>query len=871
MEGTLAGFTAGAKVGPYEILALEGSGGMGEVFRAKDTRLNRTVAIKVMRGPHSDRYLREARAISALNHPHICALFDIGTHEGTSYLVLEFIEGKRLTGPLPPAEAVGLGIQICAALEAAHRKGITHRDLKPANILITRRGVKLLDFGLAEVKGERPSALHVDDTPTETLTEAQVMGTPQYMAPELLEGKDADRRSDIFALGCVLYEMLTGRKAFPGNSASSVATAILARDPEPMGELPGDLEWVVATCLRKDPDERWQTSHDVGLQLERIRNGSAGSPAATRRKWMPAAAVLAGLSIAAVGLWAGWSGKWNSASQEVVQFQVWPEEGTRFTSFHATVPTAQLAVSPDGKYLVFVASRQDTPLLWLRKLSDSKAVALAGTEGAIYPFWSPDSKIIGFFAQNKLKRIDAAGGPVTLLADVSIDPRGGAWMPDQTIVFSPSNRQGIWRVPAAGGPSEPVECSIGYYGMFPYPLPDGKRILFAVRNQDPSKRGIYTGPVRGGTAVKLVSSEMSGVYSAPGYLLYPSDGMLLGRKFESGAMQLEEDPFFAGPAAAPSNGAPSFSVSTTGVLARGEPLIPSGYMTWFTRAGVEEETIGGLGDYSDFRVAPDGRRVLVTLTEREGGSPKIWLHDQHRELMSRQTMEAFIVASPVWSPKGDYYIYRSNRGGIMNLRKRELASGQDTEVFSPSQLQGQGDSGNFIPADFSADGKHLIYTTAGSAGYDVYTLPLEGGSLPRKLAATEHSEMHPAISPDGRWLAYTSDESGRYQVYVQSFETRDRREQVSAEGGAEPRWSADGRELFYLADSQMLMAVPFRNGEPGKPAALFQAKTPNIVTPYRQRYVPSPDGRRFLVYTVDTSRRPKPITVTLNWRALINR
>jgi Tol biopolymer transport system component len=294
-------------------------------------------------------------------------------------------------------------------------------------------------------------------------------------------------------------------------------------------------------------------------------------------------------------------------------------------------------------------------------------------------------------------------------------------------------------------------------------------------------------------------------------------------------------------------------------------------MTWFTRSGVEEETIANIGDYSDFRIAPVGRRILASLNGRDGAWPHIWLYDQHRELISKQTMDAFIVASPVWSPKGDYYVYRTNRGGIMDLRKRDLASGQDTDVLTPAQRQAHQDAGNFIPADISTDGKSLIYSIAGTEGYDVYTIPLEGGGPPRKLAAGPHSEMHPSISPDGKWVAYSSDESGRFQVYVQSFETGDRKEQVSAEGGAEPRWSGDGRELYYLSDSQMLMAVPFRDGVPGKPTALFQAKTPSDVNPYRQRYVPSADGRRFLIYTVDTSQRQKPITVTLNWLASIKR
>ncbi len=848
---------------------------MGAVFRAKDTRLNRTVAIKVMRGPPTERFEREARAISALNHPNICSLFDVGTHEGTAYLVLEFIEGKPLRGPMPPAEAIVLGIQICGALETAHRKGITHRDLKPGNVMVTRRGVKLLDFGLAKLREGSGTHTGVTGPADETLTDARVvMGTPQYMAPELLEGKEADRRSDIFALGCVLYEMLTGQKAFPGKTVSSVATAILTKEPAPMRELQAlateELEWVVATCLRKDPEERWQTSHDVGLQLERMRSGSAAGTAAAGRKWVPAAALLAGLAIAVVGVWVGWAGKGNAAA-EAIQFQVWPVEGTNFSSFQATVPTTQLAISPSGKELVFVASRQGTAMLWIRKLSDSKALVIPGTEGGQEPFWSPDSKTIGFFAQNRLKRVGAAGGPVTSLADVTIDPRGGTWMPDQTIVYAPSNHSGLWRVAAAGGASEPVECSSELYGFFPSALPDGKRVVFLVRHNDAAKRGVYVGPIRGGRAVKLLDSDIAATYAEPGYLLYPDGGMLIARSFKGGTGPLGEESFFVGPAAGASNGYASLSVSATGVLARGEALISTGYPTWYARNGAEEERIGNIGDYSDFRISPDGRRVLISLNEGNSGSPKIWLHDMNRGTLSKQSMEAFLVASPVWSPKGDYFVYRTNRSGVIDLWKRDLVTGKVSDVFTDAQRRAHGDSGNYVPADISSDGKHLIYTTAGTSGYDIYSMPLDGGGLPRKLVATAHNEMHPNISPDGRWIAYSSDETGRFQVYVQSVATGDRKEQVSTDGGAEPRWRGDGGELYYLNDSQMLMAVPFRDGDPGKPTALFQTKTPAEVNPFRQRYVPSADGRRFLVNTVDTSERPKPITVLVNWLASTKR
>ena len=510
-------------------------------------------------------------------------------------------------------------------------------------------------------------------------------------------------------------------------------------------------------------------------------------------------------------------------------------------------------------------------MLWIRKLSDSKALAVAGTDGAQQPFWSPDSKTIGFFAQNRLKRVEAAGGPVTSLADITIDPRGGAWMPDQTIVYAPSNHSGLWRVAAAGGASEPLECSTDLFGFFPSALPDGKRVLFVVRHNDPAKRGIYVGPVRGGKAERLLASEMSGIYAEPGYLLYPAGGMLIARSFKNGTAPLTEEPFFVGPGAGSSNAYASLSVSATGVLARGDALIAAGYPTWFTRNGAEEESIGNIGDYSDFRISPDGRRILVSLNEGDTGMPKIWLHDLHRGTASKQTSEVHIVASPVWSPKGDYFVYRTNRGGVMDLRKRDLASGQVSDVFSADQRQANGDSGNYVPADISADGKHLIYTAAGRSGYDVYTMPLDGAGLPRKLVATANNEMHANISPDGRWVAYSSDESGQFQVYVQSFATGDRKEQVSADGGSEPRWRGDGGELYYLSPDQMLMAVPFRHGDPGKPVELFKAKTPAEVNPFRQRYIPSADGQRFLVYTVDPSERAKPITVTVNWLGSIKR
>ena len=865
----------GDKIGPYEILALAGAGGMGQVFRARDTRLDRIVAIKTLQGPHTDRFEREARAISALNHPHICTLFDVGKHDAVEYLVLEFVDGRPIEGPLAPKEAMGLGLQICAALEAAHKLGIVHRDLKPGNILVTKRGVKLLDFGLAKRRREGREGT-LDKAPrTETLTDSQiVMGTPQYMAPEQIEGKEADRRSDIFALGCVLYEMLTGKKAFPGKTASSVATAIMTQEPAPLRELQPlaceELAWVVETCLRKDPEERWESSHDVGLHLARILEGRGLGSKAGSRKRLVWTAVAAGLVLAGAGIWAGLSGK-NAFVGDPFQFQIWPQEGTQFSSFEATVPTAQFAVSPSGRELAFTAARQGTPMLWIRRFSEDVAHAVGGTEGAQQPFWSPDSKTVGFFAQGSLKLVGSAGGPVASIASVSMDPRGATWMLDQTIVYAPSNHQGLWRIPAAGGVAERLECETEAVAQFPSALPDGKRVLYLLRHTDPEKRGIHVGPVRGGKGVKLLTSEMSGIYAEPGYLLYPNAGMLIARSFKAGATSVGDEQFHAGPAVGASNGYPSVSVSTNGVMAKGDALIADGVPTWFTRSGTEEEGIGNIGDYSDFRLSPDGRRLVVSLNAGETGTPRLWLHDLLRGVVRKMASEPLLDASPVWSPNGEYLVFRNNRAGLIGLKKRDMASGQVSEVLSAEQRKVHGNAGNYVPTDITPDGKYLIYNTTGSSGHDIFAVPLAGGGLPRKVVASAHREMHGNISPDGHWIAYTSDESGSFQVYVQSFETGERKEMVSIEGGAEPRWRGDGGELYYLSADKTLMAVPMQNADPGKPMALFVTTAPADVSPFRQRYVPTSDGKRFLVHSVAVGERPKPISVHVNWLSSVKR
>jgi serine/threonine protein kinase/Tol biopolymer transport system component len=862
----------GTRLGSYEILEPLGAGGMGNVYRARDTRLGRDVAIKVSKEQFSERFEREARAVAALNHPHICQLYDVGL----DYLVMEFVDGQPLKGPLPLELALKYAAQICDAVDAAHRKGIIHRDLKPANILVAKSGIKLLDFGLAK-RSFQPAA--TDATATIALThECTILGTPQYMAPEQLEGKEADVRSDIFAIGALFFEMVTGKRAFDGVSRASVIAAILERDPPSAADVvPPVLERVLRRCLSKDPDERWQTVRDLRAALVLVAEPQTPvRPVRTRPlPWIVAT------SLAILALIAVWSPRRANfrPGGEVVRFTIYPPQGTVFTGAgNTTVSVPQFALSPDGRAIAFSAGADTTsPMLWLRSFKEVTAHPLPGTEGAFAPFWSPDSGWMAFFAEGKLKKIPAGGGAVQVLAEGVPDARGATWGRDDTILFA-SGLSPIFRVSAAGGPVASVtkmdasrhEAS----HRWPQFFPDDLHFFYTVRGGE--KSGLFVGSLDGKTKKFLVPAYSTVAYAPPGYLLSLDGDALLGRRFDPDRLEIGGQPFtVAERVGRTTSGDVAVSVSPAGVLAYAGAFLRRGRLTWFDRSGHLLDSIPNEGDYTDFRLSPDDTRLAASLIDPKANYPDIWLTDLTRGSTSRSTFGPMINASPVWSPDGARLIFRTNRKGLIEFYQKSALGGGNEEPVLPleAQLAAGMPSVSLVPTDWSPDGRNIIYIVSeASSGYALWLLPLATNAKPLRLLGLSSDNLHANFSPNGRLVAYSSNESGRFQVYVQTFPLSERKWQVSTNGGYEPRWRGDGGEIYYLSEDRKLMAVPVSAGPSfDVPKVLFQTRVPEGVEAFRTHYVPTRDGRRFLVNTQTSDPAPNPITVVLNWTAGVKR
>jgi len=869
---------------------------MGEVYRARDTRLDRTVAIKILPQHLSDnreakqRFDREARAISSLNHPNICTLYDVGHQDGIDYLVMEFLEGETLAdrlvkGPLPPEQVLRYGIEICEGLEKAHRGGVTHRDLKPGNVMLTKTGAKLMDFGLAK-PGSQSNAPASGLTLTSPVAsrpltqEGMVIGTFQYMSPEQLEGKEADARSDIFALGAVLYEMATGKRAFEGKSTTSVIAAILERNPAPISVVrpmfPRALDTVVKTCLEKDPEERWQSARDVKLQLKSIAEGNSAAASSTvkhdpwreRTAWMLAIAFLSTVAFFVV------SQRRAQSTGEPVRFAVYPPEKTVFSGPpNITVGVPQFALSPDGRAMVFVANSPGAdPMLWLRSVDQVTARQLPGTEGAQLPFWSPDSRWVGFFAEGKLKKIPVGGGPVQVLADVA-DAFGGSWGADGSIIFGKLSGA-IFRVSSGGGTVTTVTKvdTVMKAHRWPQFLPDGRHFLFHVQGGDSAQHGIYVGSIDGGTQKFLVRSESSAIYASPGYVLYVDGDTLLGQAFDAAHLELRGEPFTVAENVGRSTGFNiGVSASGTGMLAYAAAILQRGRLTWFDRAGNSLNSVGVEGDYSDFRLSPNGQTLAASLVDPKAWNPDVWLIDLMRGGPSRFTVGSVLSAAPVWSPDGTRIVFRTIRNGPTELYAKSAGGGGNEEVVLTYETQHAAgiDTPNLVCSDWSPDGRYVIGSLPQqTTGDDLWLIPLSGDKKPLKFLGPPSDQIHGNFSPDGRFVAYSSNESGRFEVYVQTFPLSDRKWQVSTDGGYEPRWRADGREIYYLSQDRKLMAVSVGTAPAfGVPKVLFQTRVPEGVTARRTHYVPSRDGQRFLVNTQSLDAPPGPITVVLNWQA----
>jgi serine/threonine protein kinase len=902
----------GTRLGPYEILAQLGAGGMGEVYKGRDTRLDRLVALKVL-SPHlaanreaRERFEREATTVAKLKHAHICLLYDIGKDQGRDYLVFEYLEGETLSqrlakSPLPLDHALQYSIEIADALDKAHHAGVTHRDIKPGNIMIvpssetaSKTETKLLDFGLAKLK---QAALPADianlpryewptgaGAPTE---EGRILGTVQYMAPEQVEGKvnELDARTDIFSFGATVYEMATGKKAFQGQSQASIMAAILKEDPpavsslDPPGKLSSPaLDRVVKKCLAKEPEERWQSAKDLHDELKWIAmsGGQAGMPApqSARSKlreriaWgFVAVFLVIALALAIQFL--------RPTSQDAVPVRLSVLTGPISNQ-------AQLAISPDGRHVAFFAVNEGgRPQIWIRSLDSVTGRPLPGTEGSSSLIWSPDSRSLSFFSGRELKKADILGGPPQTVCPAPL-VRGGTWNSEGTILFG-SEAGPVSRVAASGGeptPATSLDTSRGevWHGH-PKFLPDGRRFLYLAVSKEPANSGIYVGSLDSKETRRLVSGNFEATYAPPGYLLFPREDTLLAQPFDADRLELTGDPVQVASEIITNddNGRAAFSVSNTGVLVyrAGEIRGVQTQLLWADRRGAKGEPLGPVDSHEDPELSRDGNRVAFSRVNSQSGGSDIWLLELSRGTLSRFTFAAPRTAFyPLWSPDGSRIVFRSSRetSGIGNLYQKHSSGARNEELLL------QPNEGNINPTDWSSDDRLILYETRKpGGGLDLWALPLAGDKKPVPFLQSDFEEVQGRFSPDGRYVAYASNESGRYEVYIRSFPDPTGKWQVSTQGGAEPTWRRDGRELFYIAADKKMMAVPVRSGstlELGTPQALFESPSylaGTVLSAWRKQYDVTADGQRFLLNVLVSEPPPSPITVVLNWTAGLKR
>ena len=865
----------GTLLGPYEIGSPLGAGGMGEVYRARDTRLDRTVAVKILPQQLSSdrirkqRFEREAKTISHLNHPHICVLHDIGHQDGIDYLVMECVEGETLAkrlqkGPLALAQVLKLGAQIADALDKAHRSGVVHRDLKPGNIMLTPGGAKLLDFGLAKLVAPLASLVTLTATKQESPVTQQgtIVGTFQYMSPEQIEGRELDGRSDVFSLGAVLYEMATGKKAFEGKTQASVIAAILEREPPLVSSLqpmaPAAFDRIVKTCLAKDADERWQTARDLARELTWIAEESriSKAPDAVPRRRKEFAWGLAASCIALL-MWFGFA-QLRSTRQPERQHLRLSLLPPQFTSF---VPS-NFAISPDGRRLAFVAAAPDGgTALWIRSLASGTAQQLAGTKGAMYPFWSPDNRQVGFFGDGKLKSADPSGSAVQIICDAPAGA-GGTWNDHGTIVFAEfslnrSSRTvaGLMKVPASGGEPQPAIKSSGSTAatLWPSFLPDGDHFLYFT-----ILSGVYVGSLNSMES-KLISSEVAGnTQFTSGRLFYVRDRSLMEQPFDLERLQTTGPP---GPVAQqeldqdPAFFRAGFSVSDNGVVVFQSASDSATRLSWFDREGKELNELPTIG-YRDPALSRDGRLLAVSSDDERNGKHYIRIYDFARGTSTRVSHGGTEVF-PVLSPDGRSVAYVEN---VAESSQKIYVAATDGSGKPESLVQSQA----IIPNDWSPDGRYLVYMDFQNGPAELHYYDF------RKRSHTVYADGAEAqFSSDGKWVAFTGPWSGSYQdsdVVVAQFPELRGRIQISNQGGAQARWRADGKELFYISADKKLMAVSIDTSHgklvAGVPHPLFQTRitAPRIVM---FQYAVSADGKRFLINSLP-SVGATPLTVLMN-------
>jgi serine/threonine protein kinase/Tol biopolymer transport system component len=892
------GLTAGTKLGPYEIQSPLGAGGMGEVYRARDTRLDRTVAIKILPEHLSSnpdakqRFEREARVISSLNHPNICHLYDIGSQDGVDFLVMEFLEGENLgdrlkKGPLPTDQLLKCGREICEGLEKAHKSGVVHRDLKPGNIMLTKAGTKLMDFGLAKAVDEAnpPSsgltATIASGKASQPLTaQGTVVGTFQYISPEQLEAKEADARSDIFALGTVLYEMATGKRAFEGKTTASVIAAVMERDPAPISTVqpmsPPTLDRVVKTCMAKDPDERFQTVHDVKLQLKWIVEGGsqAGVPApvAARRRnregALAATAVFCAL-VAAVFGFAYFHRPSNDAP--AIRSSILPPANSAFLY---SVATSGYALSADGTRLAFTAQSPDgVTRIWLRPLNSTNAQELSGTDNGGLPFWSPDGRWIGFFADGKLKKVAPEGGGVQVICDAP-SGRGGTWNAQSVIVFAPSIGGPLHRVSANGGVSTPVtqlDASLGESThRWPDFLPDGVHFLYLGRQiSDLKSSAIYIGSLNELSHKKIFDSFTEAHYAAPGYLVFGRRTTLFAQRFDPGSFDLtgEAVPLAQDAAIQPNIIRTGFSVSQTGELVYGTAAgVTDMELIVIDRSGKQLLSLETGGAINGLRLSPDGQKLAVTEGDLVNGGSAIWTYDLRSKVRSRFTFGNAINLNPVWSPDSQQIALGSSRNetyAAFNVYLKPATGAGEEQAVHPSPVDER-------PQSWSPDGKFLIVDSRRPErqnNTEVAILPLSGDRKPFPYLSAPSISYGGEVSRDGRWLAYTSMESGRSTVYVSSFPQPKGKWQVSPVPGLSPHWRHDGRELFFCGTDGILSAAEVTLGKDsitvGSVRQIFDRHV--FLSAYSAGYDVFPDGQRFVMSSLKPQALHAPLTLITNW------
>ena len=881
----------GHRIGSYEVVALLGVGGMGQVYRCRDPRLNREVALKVLPGTFTldpdrlARFRREAQLLAALNHPNIAAIYGLEESTSGQALVLELVEGPTLAdriaeGPIPPGQALSIAKQIADALEAAHEQGIIHRDLKPSNIKVRPDGlVKVLDFGLAKALTAEPTAgEHANPTKPQqsagATSDGVLLGTAAYMSPEQAKGQAVEKRADIWSFGCVLFEMLAGRPVFHADTVTDLLAAVVKEeDPDwtalPDG-MPSRIHTLLQRCLKKDPRRRLQAIGDARIEIEEAQSapqvertvGRSGLRLPERAAWVGAAGAL---TLVAAG----------ALIREPRPAAELPETRLEIRT-PATTDPASMAISPDGQKIVFSAPGADgRPQLWIRFLSEESARPLASTEGARYPFWSPDARSIGFFADGRLMRVAAEGGAVLAIANAPLG-LGGTWNRAGTIVFSPNWVGPLYRVSDSGGePTEVTRLNSGQSGhRFPHFLPDGRHFLFESIESGAVFGAVYVGNIEGAESRPLVGAGAGATYTASGYLMFargrPAAATLLAQNFDPERLALAGNPV---PVAEAINvgldpGRAALSVSSGGIIAyRPDSVSGQGQLAWFDRAGHEIGKLGNPDSASSLNpsLSPDGRRVAVRRSL--GEDTDIWLLDTKTALLSRLTASTGLHNYPIWSPDNRRvaFIANPNRAGLNDLYWKSVdGTGKEELLLATPQNKG--------PSDWSPDGRFVLFRSVDpKTGNDIWAMPVVDGK-PFPVVQTNFDERDGQFSPDGKWIAYQSNETGSFEVWAQSFPVPGTRLRISNNGGTQVRWRRDGKELFYIATNGRLMAVPVEFGpqsrtlDVGTPVPLFVTRIGGAWQGNnRQQYMVAPDGQRFLMNTV-VAEATSTITVIQNWK-----